>query len=107
MVEGLSPFRSKAAEQGRTVDIWTDVLQNLIAYGATLLVAVLLGLALFFFLPRIRKTFWPLPRLRRGNWNGFDVFVCYVILTELTSLVRELLGNVGFFEAVFDKPASP
>lgn len=88
------------------MNFWLEVLWNVIAYAAVLLVGGAVALLLLWLRPGLKEKFWPLQRLRKGEWSGLEVFLAFAVLTQVGSLVQQILEGVGFFNTLFDEAPS-
>lgn len=81
------------------MDDWANQLKwNAIAYAVVVVAAFALLLGLWIFVPNLRRSWLPLPRLRPGTWTGLDVFLAFCVLQGFQLLLAELLLWMGFFK---------
>jgi membrane protease YdiL (CAAX protease family) len=57
-----------------------DFLLNLLAYAVIAVPALAIAVALYTLVPSVRHRLFPLPRVRRGHWNGIEVFFALIAL---------------------------
>ncbi len=77
---------------------------NAIAYAAVGGIGIVALAAMIYFVPKLRKSWFPLQRLRPGNWTGYDVFLAFCIFIGSQRLVVDTLLWLGFFTPLIGPP---
>ncbi|MBI3704088.1 MAG: CPBP family intramembrane metalloprotease [Rhizobiales bacterium] len=78
-------------------DWLNDLAWNAIAYGLVAGAAVGTLTGLWLFLPALRRSWLPLPRLRPVTWTGHEVLLTVCVAFGFPLIVIETLLRVGFF----------
>jgi len=87
------------------VNDWLHQLTwNAIAYAAVGGIGIVALAAMIYFVPKLRKSWFPLQRLRPGNWTGYDVFLAFCIFIGSQRLVVDTLLWLGFFTPLIGPP---
>jgi len=75
-------------KKGPAVSDWLRELEwNALAYAIVAGLALVGLVALWLFVPAVRRAWLPMPRLRPGAWSGLEVFLALCIMQGFPVLV--------------------
>lgn len=80
---------------------WETLKWVTIAFAAVAVTALIAIVVLWLAVPGVRSRWLPLPRLRPGDWTGFEVVMTFCILWGVPDVVVGMLFQIGFFVPLF------
>ena len=81
---------------------WLRELEwNALAYAIVAGLALVGLVALWLFVPAVRRAWLPMPRLRPGAWSGLEVFLTLCIMQGFPVLIVGTLLSLRVFAALF------